>query len=242
LPTTVIIGGRQARRGVGRCYVSRTYGVRSAMPMFKGARALPTGDRIPPDMAKYVRVGREVRQAMQTLTPLVEPLVDRRGFLDLAGTQRSTHDPGKVLGALCPRRRARHRHSVSVGLSCNNFWPDRSDLDKPRGFARWTRTKPRDAGRQAGRVSSTASDLRPGKTAAARLPTIADLQRADEVDLMKQFRPRPQAVRLARGIDDACGARSRRQDDFQEPPSKKTSAISPRWKRSCGAVGEVSSR
>ena len=39
-------------------------------------------------MAKYVRVGREVRQAMQALTPLVEPLSIDEAFLDLSGTQR----------------------------------------------------------------------------------------------------------------------------------------------------------
>jgi len=70
----VIIGG--GKRGVvsAACYVSRTYGVRSAMPMFKALALCPQAAVIPPDMAKYVRVGREVRHAMQTLTPLVEPL------------------------------------------------------------------------------------------------------------------------------------------------------------------------
>src|SRR5215472_16213472 len=70
----VIIGG--GKRGVvsAACYISRTYGVRSAMPMFKALDLCPSAIVIPPDMAKYVRVGREVRRAMQALTPLVEPL------------------------------------------------------------------------------------------------------------------------------------------------------------------------
>ena len=59
----VIIGG--GKRGVvsAACYVSRTYGVRSAMPMFKALALCPQAAVIPPDMAKYVRVGREVRHA-----------------------------------------------------------------------------------------------------------------------------------------------------------------------------------
>ncbi len=46
---------------------------------------------------------------------------------------------------------------------------------------------------------------------------IADLQRADEIDLMKQFGGEGRRLwRLARGIDDrSVGAGSRRQDDFQ---------------------------
>ncbi len=68
----VIIGG--GKRGVvsAACYIARTYGVRSAMPMFKALEACPHATVIRPDMAKYVRVGREVRQAMQALTPQVE--------------------------------------------------------------------------------------------------------------------------------------------------------------------------
>ena len=70
----VIIGG--GKRGVvsAACYISRTFGVRSAMPMFKALALCPSAVVIRPDMAKYVRVGREVRHAMQALTPLVEPL------------------------------------------------------------------------------------------------------------------------------------------------------------------------
>src|SRR6202008_564968 len=70
----VIVGG--GKRGVvaAACYIARTYGVRSAMPMFKALALCPQAVVIGPDMAKYVRVGREVRQAMQALTPLVEPL------------------------------------------------------------------------------------------------------------------------------------------------------------------------
>jgi DNA polymerase-4 len=67
----VIIGG--GKRGVvaAACYIARTFGVRSAMPMFKALALCPSAIVIRPDMAKYVRVGREVRHAMLALTPLV---------------------------------------------------------------------------------------------------------------------------------------------------------------------------
>jgi len=84
----VIVGG--GRRGVvaAACYVARTYGIRSAMPMFEALRRCPHAKVIRPNMEKYVKVGREVRQMMLALTPLVEPLSIDEAFLDLSGTAR----------------------------------------------------------------------------------------------------------------------------------------------------------
>src|ERR1700710_1667697 len=64
----VIMGG--GKRGVvsAACYISRTFGVRSAMPMFKALDLCPQAVVIRPDMAKYVRVGVEARLAMLLLT------------------------------------------------------------------------------------------------------------------------------------------------------------------------------
>jgi DNA polymerase-4 len=84
----VIVGG--GKRGVvaTACYVARTFGVKSAMPMFQARRLCPDAVVLPPDMAKYARVGREVRALMVDLTPLVEPLSIDEAFLDLGGTER----------------------------------------------------------------------------------------------------------------------------------------------------------
>jgi len=114
----VIIGG--GKRGVvsAACYIARTFGVRSAMPMFKALALCPSAIVIRPDMAKYVRVGREVRHAMQALTPLVEPLSIDEAFLDLAGTQR-VHGmiPAKVLARFAREVEHSIGITVSVGLS-----------------------------------------------------------------------------------------------------------------------------
>src|ERR1700749_492904 len=56
----LIIGG--GKRGVvsTACYIARTFGVHSAMPMFKARKLCPHAVVLKPDMSKYVRVGREV--------------------------------------------------------------------------------------------------------------------------------------------------------------------------------------
>jgi DNA polymerase-4 len=202
----VIIGG--GKRGVvsAACYISRTFGVRSAMPMFKALALCPSATVIRPDMAKYVRVGREVRHAMQALTPLVEPLSIDEAFLDLAGTQR-VHGmiPAKVLARFARQVERDIGITVSVGLSCNKFLAKiASDLDKPRGFAALDQDEAREmlATKPVGFIFGV------GPATQERLSqrgfrTISDLQRADEIDLMKQFSVEGRRLwRLARGIDD----------------------------------------
>jgi DNA polymerase-4 len=202
----VIIGG--GKRGVvaAACYISRTFGVRSAMPMFKALALCPHAAVIRPDMAKYVRVGREVRHAMQALTPLVEPLSIDEAFLDLAGTQR-VHGmiPAKVLARFARQVERDIGITVSVGLSCNKFLAKiASDLDKPRGFAALDQEEAREllAAKPVGFIFGV------GPATQERLiqrgfRTIADLQHADEIELMKQFSLEGRRLwRLARGIDD----------------------------------------
>jgi DNA polymerase-4 len=133
----VIIGG--GKRGVvaTACYIARTYGVRSAMPMFQALQLCPNPVIVKPRMAKYVDVAREVRALMRDLTPLVEPLSLDEAYLDLSGTER-LHGalPAKTLAALALRIEREIGITVSIGLSFNKFLAKlASDLDKPRGFA-----------------------------------------------------------------------------------------------------------
>lgn len=133
----VIIGG--GKRGVvsTACYIARINGVRSAMPMFKALEACPHAVVIKPDMEKYVRVGREVRQMMQALTPLVQPISIDEAFLDLAGTERlHGMPPALVLARFARQVEKEIGITVSVGLSyCKFLAKVASDLNKPRGFS-----------------------------------------------------------------------------------------------------------
>ena len=201
----VIVGG--GRRGVvsAACYIARTYGVRSAMPMFKALALCPHAVVVRPDMAKYVRVGREVRSAMQALTPLVEPLSIDEAFLDLSGTA-ALHGmmPAKVLARFARDIDRNIGISVSVGLAPNKFLAKiASDLDKPRGFA--VIDQDDATALLAEKPVSFIFGVGPAtqeRLGARGFRTIADLQRADEIDLMKQFGDEGRRLwRLARGID-----------------------------------------
>ncbi len=134
----LIVGGSGPRGVVSTCcYLARTFGVRSAMPMTRARALCPEAVVLPPDMAKYARVGREIRSLMQGMTPLVEPRSIDEAFLDLAGCEGA--NGAGAAEALARFARGVEREigvTVSVGLSyCKFLAKMASDLDKPRGFA-----------------------------------------------------------------------------------------------------------
>jgi DNA polymerase IV len=133
----VIIGG--GKRGVvaTACYVARTYGVRSAMPMFQALKACPHAVVIRPNMEKYRKAGHQVRELMLELTPLVEPVSIDEAFLDLTGTERLHHgSPALTLARFAHKVEREIGITISVGLSYNKFLAKiASDLQKPRGFS-----------------------------------------------------------------------------------------------------------
>jgi DNA polymerase-4 len=137
LTRPVIVGG--GRRGVvsAACYVARTRGVRSAMPMFKALAACPDAVVIKPDMAKYVAVAREMREMMEALTPLVQPLSIDEAVLDLSGTEALHRaPPALVLARFAREVERRLRITVSIGLAPNRLLAKlAAERDKPRGFA-----------------------------------------------------------------------------------------------------------
>src|SRR6185437_5681199 len=133
----VIVGGGQRGVVLTACYVARTFGVRSAMPMFEARRLCPHATVVRPDMERYARVGRQVRDLMFKLTPLVEPVSIDEAFIDLSGTARlHGMSPAKALAGFAGEVERALGITVSSGLASNKFLAKiASDLDKPRGFA-----------------------------------------------------------------------------------------------------------
>jgi len=201
----LIIGG--GKRGVvaTACYLARMSGVHSAMPMFKALELCPQAVVLPPDIAKYARVGREVRHLMQELTPLVEPLSIDEAFLDLSGTQRlHKTPPALTLARLAQRVEQEIGISLSIGLSyCKFLAKMASDRNKPRGFSIIGRQEasgflaalPVTALWGVGKALGT-------KLNANGLYKISQLQTIDETLLMKTYGSMGQQLyRLSRGID-----------------------------------------
>ena len=187
---SVMVGG--GKRGVvaACCYIARSFGVHSAMPMYKARRLCPDGVVVPPDMAKYSAVGREVRALMREATPLVEPIPIDEAFLDLTGTEAAHGaSPAVTLSRLARRIEDAIGITVSIGLSYNKFLAKvASDLDKPRGFAVIGRVEAKRflAPKPVSLIWGVGAALE-AKLAQRGIATIGDLQGLDEATLVRHY-------------------------------------------------------
>ena len=133
----VIIGG--GRRGVvsTACYIARIRGVKSAMPMFKALEKCPDAVVIRPRMKIYAEISQQIREMMNDITPLVEPLSLDEAFMDLSGTNKLHGAPPAVmLAKLMDRISGNLGLTGSIGLSHNKFLAKiASDLNKPNGYS-----------------------------------------------------------------------------------------------------------
>lgn len=202
----VIVGGRQRGVVLTACYLARSYGIRSAMPMFEARRLCPSATVVRPDMEKYVGVGRQVRELMRELTPLVEPVSIDEAFMDLAGTERlHGMSPAKALAGFAARVERDIGITVSIGLSNNKFLAKiASDLDKPRGFAvlgaieapGFLATKPVTQIFGVGKAAES-------RFARDGVRSIADLQQLGSATLARRYGAEgARLARLAFGVDD----------------------------------------
>jgi len=160
---------------------------------------------MPPNMAKYVGVSKQVRALMDRLTPLVEPLSIDEAFIDLSGTG-TLHkaSPAQVLARFAHELEEQLGITISIGLSHNKFLAKTaSDLDKPRGFAIIGQAE------TLGFLAAQPVDLiyGVGKVFAETLrrdgfEMIGQLQQADPNDLIRRYgETGARLARLARGED-----------------------------------------
>ncbi len=215
----VIVGGGERGVVTTACYVARTFGVRSAMPMFQALEACPGAVVIRPDFAKYAAAAREIRHLMEQLTPLVEPVSIDEAFLDLTGTGRVLRKiPAAALAELQRDILRKVGITVSIGLSTNKFLAKvASDFDKPNGF---TIIGAREAKATLAPMP-VAAIWGVGAVFSRRLNadgvfTIGDLQKTDRALLAKRYGEN--GLRLA--------ALSQGQDRRRVSPSGKSKSVS----------------
>ena len=215
----VIVGG--GRRGVvaACCYIARTRGVRSAMPMFKALAACPDAVVLRPNMAKYAAEGARIRVMMQGLTPLVEPMSIDEAVLDLSGTEALHRAPPAAVLAEFARRVEREVGvTISVGLAANRLLAKiAAGRDKPRGFAVIGRAE------AAGLLAGEPVRLLPGvgaamaaKLHAAGFTRLGQLAALDARDAARRFGEEGPSL----------AARARGEDNRPVVPGRETKSVS----------------
>lgn len=203
-----VIVGHPGGRGVvtTACYVARRFGPRSAMPMFKALEMCPGAVVIPPDMAKYKRVGHQIRQIFRAATPMIEPVSLDEAYLDLSPGARLQDRPAAAILATMMRLIERDMGiTASVGLAPNKFLAKlASDLEKPRGFSVIGRAEartflqPLPVRRIMGVGPATA-----GRMERLGIETIGHLQDMPEAEVVARFgRFGRRLAGFARGEDD----------------------------------------
>jgi DNA polymerase-4 len=140
----VIVGGGQRGVVLTACYIARRYGVRSAMPMARALQLCPGAAVVKPDMEKYRRESRRIRELMEALSPRVESVSIDEAYLDLSEpTDRKAGDneaaanepPARSLARLALQVEKRIGVTISIGLAPNKMLAKiASDFGKPRGF------------------------------------------------------------------------------------------------------------
>ena len=201
----VIIGG--GKRGVvsTACYIARIKGVRSAMPMFQATKLCPEAVIVKPRMAAYAEASKQIRQMMDELTPIIEPLSLDEAFIDLTGTEKLHGAPPAItMARLIKRMEEELGLSGSVGLSYNKFLAKMaSDMEKPRGFsvigeagiADYLAPKPVKLIWGVGKVMQK-------KLEADSIRTFADIQRRDRKSLVERYQSMGDRLwHLAQGLD-----------------------------------------
>jgi DNA polymerase-4 len=186
----VIVGGGVRGVVTTACYIARTYGVRSAMPMFKALKACPDAVVIRPDFAKYRVESRRILSKLSALTPLVQPLSLDEAWIDLSGTERLNEAaPALTLARVQGEIERETGLTVSIGLAPNKFLAKiASELDKPRGFAVIGAAEAKSF--LAPRPVSILPGVGPALLSsldAAGLRTVGDLARAEPRQLAARF-------------------------------------------------------
>lgn len=133
----VIIGGGDRGVVATACYIARSFGIHSAMPMYKAKSLCPDAIILTPNIVKYREVSRSIMQIFETATPLVERVSLDEAYLDLTGTRQIHREASAItLARLIKTIENTVGITISLGLSHNKFLAKMaSDENKPSGFS-----------------------------------------------------------------------------------------------------------
>jgi DNA polymerase-4 len=135
----VVVGGRPDERGVvsAASYAARKFGVHSAMPLRTAYKLCPQAIFVDGHPDRYRESSHQVREVLQSMSPLVEMASIDEAYLDMSGTERLYGPPLRAAHLLHQRMKERTRLNCSVGIAASRLVAKIcSDQAKPNGVLR----------------------------------------------------------------------------------------------------------
>jgi DNA polymerase-4 len=132
----VIVGGGDNRGVVAAAsYEVRQFGVHSAMPTREALRRCPDAIVVPPRIAHYAAVSKQIFAVFHEFTPLVQGLSLDEAFLDVTASLTAFGTAEHIAREIKRRIRERTGLTASVGVAPNKLVAKiASDLRKPDGL------------------------------------------------------------------------------------------------------------
>ena len=202
----IAVGGKGPRGVVAAAsYEARKFGVFSAMPSRTARQKCPDIIFIAPRFDVYKSVSSEIMQIFKDYTNLVEPLSLDEAYLDVTINKLGMHSATLIAKEIKSRIKTETHLTASAGISINKFLAKVvSGMNKPDGLAvilpneveDFIRKLPIDKFFGVGKVTGA-------KMKALGIKTGADLQRYDQIELIRNFgKAGTYFYNVSRGVDD----------------------------------------
>lgn len=203
-PLAVAWGGKRAVV-LTASYQARTYGVRSAMPLYKALERCPHLLVVPPRFEAYREVSTQIRRIFARYTPLFEPLSLDEAYLDVTAPLRGGPSATRIAQAIRAEIALQTALTATAGVSVNKFLAKlASGMNKPDGL---TVILPAEVDAILAPLPVSAfhgiGPATAAKLAAQGIQTGADLRAASPEQLVALFgRVGEHFWRIAHGQDD----------------------------------------
>ena len=92
----VVTNGKQGTCIITCSYEARAYGIKTGMRLYEARRLCPDVVQVPADPERYVKVSRDIMQALQAITPDIEIFSIDEAFLDVTHCQLLHGSPEKM--------------------------------------------------------------------------------------------------------------------------------------------------
>lgn len=133
----VVVGGKGHERGVvaAASYAARRYGIHSAMPLRTAYLKCPHAIFLDGNRSRYREHSQQVREILESFSPVVEMASIDEAYLDLTGTGRLYGKPLAAAHQLHERIQRETRLNCSLGVARSRMMAKiASDLAKPNGI------------------------------------------------------------------------------------------------------------